>query len=93
MPLSQGLFCIGLYAIMTLVSLACVLLIILEKIPVLLLLVAESQTGEIDILLQPAVLDGSAFINASEVAERLAGLDDVLGLAPRWIMSGTLSQR
>ena len=70
-----------------------VLLNAYPKIPIALVMAQEFSVGEIDMLLVPNATAGCNFINASDVVERLDGLDQVLGVAPRWMLDGSISWR
>jgi ABC-type antimicrobial peptide transport system permease subunit len=57
--------------------------------PILFLIIGETSTGEMDILMNPA---GQGFLNYTDVSSKLHGAPNLVGVAPRWVSFALLSK-
>eukprot|EP00667_Euglena_gracilis_P000890 EG_transcript_889 len=91
---NKGPFYIGISTVVIMVFLIAALLAGSSKTPGLFVMLAEDQTGEVDVLLTPALQEGSLqFLNATQIRRRLLNDTEVSGVVPRWVMNGRLTDR
>jgi ABC-type antimicrobial peptide transport system permease subunit len=90
---SRGTYCVGMSTVVIMVFLIASLLAGMSKTPALFVMLAEDQTGEVDVLMTPDLKNAAQFLNVNEIRSRLLNDSTVAGVVPRWIMNGRLSDR